>query len=758
MFTRRGSLRYTGWAVTIVYLALAWLAGLWLASVVGGEGYAGWLGGAAVCLLAAVIFRKRPALRLGLVCAGCLVLGAARFQAAVPPDTPTQISYYNGHDEVVVTGLVTAEPEVSDRSVALRLRVEQVARPGGAARPVAGDVRVTTPRFPVIPYGARVRVVGRLSEPADDDPACPRYWYWQGYQSCLGFTRPVVLSKRNGHPLSHALYDLKARALSTLNRLLPDPQAAVLSGILLGTDRTIPINLLEEFRRTGTSHILVVSGYNVAVLVAAVASFAEIFLNRRWAVVVAMAFIAPYVVVVGAEAAALRAALMAALYLIPTRLLGRPTFAPPALFLAASLMALWRPLILWDVGFQLSFAATLGLMLYADRWNQWMETRWLGKMRSSMAKVALASLTDAFFVTLAAQLWATPLIVANFQQFSSISLLINTLILPVQPVIMAMGGLAVLGGLVVPPVGQLFGRLAWLGLSYTIEVVHLFAQLPFASVPARLGPAGVVATYGLLLALPWLARQGPAIRREWKGILKQPRQQWALWLGGAAVTVIVLVWGLTQPDGRLHVVFLDVGQGDAIFIQTPGGRQLLVDGGREPTLLNTHLGRQMPFWDRAIDLVVATHGDTDHAAGLPGVLERYQVGQLITNGESGLEEPMATLLRTAAEAQVPAHVAAAGEVMEMGDGMRLEVFSPAGSFDPDNHNENTVVLRLVYGRFSLLLTGDTEETLNELQQEMMGAAVLRTDELGTIEIISDGEQMWWQAEKLWWEMATTNYR
>ncbi|MEW5988105.1 MAG: DNA internalization-related competence protein ComEC/Rec2 [Chloroflexota bacterium] len=796
----RGLLRYTERAVTIVYLSLAWLAGIWLAGQFSSVGHAAWLGSAAVCLLAAVIFRQRPRLRLGLVCAGCLALGAARFQAALPPAAPSQIGYYNGHDEVVITGMVAAEPQVSDRSVTLRLRVEQVTRPGGQGRPVTGDVRVTTPRFPVIPYGARVRVVGRLSEPADDNPFCPRYFYWQGYQSCLGFTRPVVLSEGNGHPFLHALYDLKARALATLNRLLPDPQAAVLSGILLGTERAIPIDLLGEFRRTGTSHLLVVSGYNVAVLVAAVTVLAEPLLGRRWAVVGALVAIAPFVVIVGNDASALRAAFLAAFYLIPTRLLGRPTFTLASLMTAAWLMTLLQPFILWSISFQLSFAATLGLILHAGRLSEWAQAHRPAWARAGSTSVTWGLLVGGLAVTLVAQVWATPLLMAYSGQFSVDSLLVNALILPAQPAIMATGGLAVLGGLVALPVGQLFGRLAWLGLTYTIGLVHLFAQLPFVSVAARLGPAGVVAAYILLLAWPWLIHQGPAIRSEWGSMLKQPRRQWALWLSGAAVTVIVLAWGLTQPDGRLHVVFLDVGQGDAIFIQTPGGRQLLVDGGLYPTLLNAHLGRQMPFWDRAIDLVVATHGDADHAAGLPGVLERYQVGQLITNGESGLEEPMATLLNEAAETHAPVHVALAGEVMEMGDGVRIEVLHPAASFDADNRNDHSIVLRLVYGRFSLLLTGDAEEAAeaallasgrpltavvlkaghhgsnsssgapflaavrpqfvvisvgaeNEyghphpemLQRvEAMGAAVLRTDELGAIEIISDGEQMWWR--------------
>jgi competence protein ComEC len=252
----------------------------------------------------------------------------------------------------------------------------------------------------------------------------------------------------------------------------------------------------------------------------------------------------------------------------------------------------------------------------------------------------------------------------------------------------------------------------------------------------------------------------------------------------------------------LHVAFLDVGQGDAIFIQTPSGRQLLIDGGRYPTVLLDQLGQQMPFWDRSIDLLVATHPDADHAAGLVPVLERYDISRLITNGvEAGGEPAYAALLDIAADRDVPIHPTQAGERITLDQGVLLEILH-AGGDGTGSDNDTSVVARLTFGELSVLLTGDAETAAETAllaggqplasvvlkaghhgadtssgeaflravapriiiistgrdnpyghpapamlaRAAAIGATVWRTDELGTLELVSDGRQMWWTAE------------
>ena len=272
----------------------------------------------------------------------------------------------------------------------------------------------------------------------------------------------------------------------------------------------------------------------------------------------------------------------------------------------------------------------------------------------------------------------------------------------------------------------------------------------------------------------------------------------------AVAAGLAVAWNAQRPDGRLHVAFLDVGQGDAILIQTPGGRQLLVDGGYTASDTLDQLGRHMPFWDRSIDLVIATHPDADHVAGLVEVVERYRIGGLITNGAVEANDSAYAALLAAAESRgVLVHPAQIGETVGLDEGVELRILHTAESPAAADDNEASVVARLTYGELSLLLTGDAEEAAEAglldshtplasvilkaghhgadtsssaaflqavapqiviisagrenryghphpamlARAAAIGATVLRTDEYGTLEVTSDGARMWWSAER-----------
>jgi competence protein ComEC len=693
---------------------------------------------------------------------------------------------------------------VRDRFVKLRVEVDSIQVSGGAQLPMQGVVQVQTYRFPVINYGSQLRVTGILEAPPEGETFSYRtYLARQGIHSLMSLPNVAVLAENVGNPLYQAIFTFKGRAQATIAQLIPEPQAALLTGILLGNDNGLPPELEEAFRTTGMTHIIAISGFNVALLVAILVRLAEPFLSRRGSVIFALVGISLYTVLVGADASVVRAALMGSIYLIANRWLGRPNFAFASLFLAGFVMTVIRPFTLWDVGFQLSFAATLSLMLYADPLTQWVRgglERWLERDR---VEKVMGVLSEAVILTIAAQILTLPLMIGYFGQLSLISLLANALILPVQPAVMIWGGLATLVGLGLPAIGQLFAWIAWLFLGYTVWMVRLFAAVPGAAIPLAVSPTGVIAIFGAIAALTWLGKQPAEQRSRVFTAVRQNITQ-RLAVGASGVTaVLVLSWGMTQPDGQLHIVFMNVGQGDATFIQTPSGRQILVDGGLYPSVLNDQLGRQMPFWDKEIDMLIATHPDADHVSGLVGVFDRYRVNQIITNGQSFGESPIYDEVLTAAQTQeTDVRPVQAGEIIEIEDGVRLEVVHPGPVLIEENRNENSVSMRLVYGEFSFLFTGDAEQMgeaemlaaerpltalvfkaghhgsnsssslpfLQAVQPQIIivsagadnrfghpapemleraaavGAVVLRTDELGSITVTTDGSMMSWQAK------------
>lgn len=782
---------------------VGWLAGIWLASVINLSSLT-WLILAVPPIVGAVVFWRRGRIGLALAAFGALALGGARYAAAQLPLEPGRIEYYNGAKDVIVLGNVIAEPDTGDTRTDLRVAARELHM-NGQVLPVTGVIQVQTGRFPAIPYGASTRLTGNLAAPLSlGSPSYASYLARRGTSSVMEFPRVEVLSTEGGSPIMRGLIRLKERGREIIRAALSEPQAALLTGILLGDSSGMPRTLNDAFRQTGMTHIIAISGFNIAVIIALLDYVTGPLLPRRMAAVVIMLLIALYAMLVGASASVVRASIMGITYLTGLRLMGRPTLVVAGLFSAAFLMTLAQPVTLWDVGFQLSFAATLGLMLYATPWTRRLDRRASAiltpEVRGKVVKVA----AEVVVLTLAAQILTLPLLLYHFGRLSLASLPANILVLPAQPGVMVTGGLTLFLGLAWPIAGQVAGWAAWLFLNYTISIIRLLALMPGASIPLSLSASGLVVVYLVIAAATLLAAANNDPHNSLPDRLRPARKSIIAIAGLALAIILLVVWIMGRPDGRLHVAFLDVGQGDAIFIQTPTGRQLLVDGGRYPSVTLAQLGREMPFWDRSIDLVIATHPDDDHVGGLVDVLERFKVSRLITNGAiEASDTAYGVLLSAAEDRDTPIHPAQIGETILLDSGVRLEILHSGGATANENQNDASVVARLTYGDLSVLLTGDAEAGAeSELVQEgwpldavilkaghhgantsssapflqsvspqvviisagrdnsyghphpamlarvaAIGAMVLRTDESGTLELVSDGRQMWWTAER-----------
>ena len=374
---------------------------------------------------------------------------------------------------------------------------------------------------------------------------------------------------------------------------------------------------------------------------------------------------------------------------------------------------------------------------------------------------------------------------------------------------MLLGGLATIAGLIWLPLGQVLGWIAWLFLTYTIRAVEITASVPYASLNlGHVSPGLVWLYYGVLAGATLVSQQEPSrLKSMWRRLTDRLSTK-VLFTGLTVAAILVWVAVASLPDGKLHVVFFDVGEGDAIFIQTPGGQQILVDGGPSPTTLISALGRRMPFWDRSIDLVILTHADEDHLAGLIPVLERYRVGQVLDSGYEHNHPMYERWLELIKEKGVPNHPARAGMRIETGDGAELLVLHPGPElmeYTDADANNNSIVVRLAMGQVSFLLPGDIEEAaegmlvasgqeltssvlkvphhgantsssaaflkavnpelavisvgadnrfghpsphvLERLEELVGGERILRTDERGAIEVVTDGERVWIKTER-----------
>jgi len=775
----------------LLWLVLAWIVGIALGPSPQPTTFE-WGIIAVLALLASLVFHRRSRYRLLFICLSLLALGAVRYKASQPELGPGHVSAYNdtGH-RIRLTGVVVAPPDSREAYVGLRVRTQAASEVAAdPMRPAEGLVLVNADRFGEWAYGDRVEAIGALETPPVFETFSYRdYLARQGIYSVMRTASVTRLAINQANPILQAIYALRQRGLETILRLYPDPEASLLSGILLGIESGIPTRVEEAFNSTGTTHIIAISGFNITIVASVFVSGLGRWLGARRGAWAAALAITVYTIFVGAGASVVRAAVMAGLALLARRI-GRRDDALISLGAASALMTLVNPSALWDVGFQLSFAATLGLVLYADPLKAWFVARGLSRLPKPQAEKLGGIVGEFVLFTLAAQLTTLPLSAYYFHRIPLVALIANPVILPAQPAVMILGGISAMAGSIWLPLGRPIAWLTWPFVAFTIRAVEFFAGWPLSGIElGQLALPIVLGYYLILFGGPAAYRAITTHRLEWN----LPRPLLGFGLAGLAL-FSGLAWraAVDQPDGMLHLTVLDVGPGDATLIESPSGRFVLINGGSSTIALSDALGRRLPLFYRALDAVVVAGTSEDQLAGLAGVPGRFPIGALILAAPpsgpaySALVEEVTQAGRTVA-------TMAPGQSMDLGQGSTLELI--AG----DDHGS---VLQLVHGRWRALLAQASDPPLvaqllesgelSEVQvlilpdggfvgvnppawldalrpqlalisveagnrrglpspvvlDHLAGTTVLRTDVNGWIRVSTDGESMWTEVERL----------
>jgi competence protein ComEC len=758
--------------MTLTYLALACAAGIAVASILRLP-LAVWLWWLLLPAGLLLIWRRDPLLRRTHLSLLVFVLAAVRYTAALPQFDERSLTTYNGRGTMLLVGTVDDYPDRRDYALYLHFDVTRL-RLDGAWREVSGVARLQVPRETDARYGDQLQVFGEPTTPPEfEDFSYKDYLARQDIHSLIRSYGAVrILARDQGSPFYAALYALRDRARAAIYTLLPDPSASLLAGILLGIDSEIPREVREAFNATNTAHIIAISGFNIAIIAGLLATLARRVVGERRAAFVVTLGLVAYTLLVGASPSVVRAAIMGSLSLIALHY-HRQNDALNALSASALLMLAHNPFTLFDLGFQLSFLATLGLILYVTPLSTAFESLFARFTTSKRAKQIVGALGDSFIITLAAQITTTPLIVFAFHRFSLVGLLTNLIVLPVQPAVMVLGGLATLTALVIQPVGQVIAWVAWVFLEFTIVVVQATARLPFAAIE--------VGHFDVLILVLYYALLFGATRLDWRALREVVSLRPALVLG-IALVIGMWVWNLalTAPDGKTHVVFLD---GGTTIVQAPRGARIVIDGGAQPSAVLATLGQRMPFWDRAVDLLVLTEADDDHVAALVTVLERYEVRQILeVNTPAKPTAAYSKWRELIASRRVPSALAHTGLYVALDHTVELEIVSAreetasatarlrAGNVaflfaESASVDEQTTLLKsgddltsivliaprritndfvdAVNPQFAILFGGHTarDKLSSDLLAALARATILQTSERGTIEMIVDGQML-----------------
>lgn len=384
---------------------------------------------------------------------------------------------------VTVVGYIDEEPTLtSTGNTSIVLKAKQLTVPG---QTIATDEKVLLTVKPGTEYkfGQQISVTGPLLLPDNFAPGFDYVSYLKNkdirvtmvFPKIAETVSPVSLADRAKLAVYGRLFAVKIKFESSVISVLPEPYASYINGVLLGAKQNIPKDLTDDFNKTGTTHILAISGYNITIIAEAMLAVLVFFVRRRAAFWLSVIFIILFTILTGAGASVVRAAVMG-LLLLAANGYGRLYDARNSILLAAGAMVWLNPLALKsDVGFQLSFLAVLGLMYVYPIFEH--------AFRKFRPKHEFwTELKDTFLMTISAQLAVAPLLIYYFKQFSLVSLPANLLVLPLMPLTMLFGFLAGLGGLIFHPLGQAFGAMAWLISFYQLGIIRWLGGLSWSAV------------------------------------------------------------------------------------------------------------------------------------------------------------------------------------------------------------------------------------------------------------------------------------
>lgn len=717
--------------LTLVISAIAWLAGILLASVVTLPVLA-WLVGAGGALIALMLVRHRARTRLMVFLVLCLCLSAWRYSSILPGNDPRSITTAIGKGALTVRGTVVAEPKVQGHMRVLLVAATAISRNNGASWKVAnGEIEVQTLGTLLDdPYGANygddVELNGKLQ------PALPHSV--RSIFASMAFAR-VTVDHSGGNPVLAFLYHLRSTLADRIAQSLPQPAAALLIAIVLSLHTPGLQPLTQAFSVTNTAHLIAPSGFKVTILAGLVASSAR-WLSaqrsrgqlpaqmqrdwRRWLVsLLVILTIAGYTILSGAGAAALRAGMMGTLLVIAPRL-NRSYNVYTALAFTAVLLSAVDPFVLWDSGFQLSFLGTLGIVLLTPLFQH---------LLHPLTRIPTGTyLAEVIAVTLAAQTATLPIFGVTFHQLSLVAPLANMLTVPLLGPLILLGLLVSGAGLVFAPLALVCGWVAWPLLWFVSATVLWCAQLPGAYLTIDTFGTALAWSYYALLALATALliqrySRSPASHTQHRQASPIPALSPRLWRSiqvGTALLIIATtgIMTLLPPQQPFTITFFDLhpagqpGQGESIFIRTATGRTVLIDGGLDAVALTQALNTQLPPWQHHLDMLILTSARLDHITGLQDVLARYSIDLVL---DAGMLHPTATYARwrrTISERAVRYLTAIQGTTIPIGSQAALQVLWPTALLHKGSNeiNDNSLVLRLVAPGLHLLLLGTSVQS------------------------------------------------
>lgn len=494
------------------------------------------------------------------------------------------------------------------------------------------------------------------------------------------------------------IYYIQDEIYKSFARLFPKDEMGLIIGMMIGETKDISEDVLENFKTTGITHLIAVSGSNVVYVVVLVQFLFKKFFGKRATYFISIFFLILFMLISGASASVCRATLMIILSICADIFfLKSDTFSN--ILTSAFVLILLNPLVIYDVGFILSFGGTLGIVLLSKDFTRLFKR--LGKLNETLS------------VTCSAQLILAPIMMYCFNTFSILSIVTNIIVVPISGSITMLGFVVFIISKISFPIAKLIANSLYVLATFTIWVADMFSKIPFSLI--RTITPNVFEIFLFYFVVFYFVNLkvrgkkyrfiGEAQNNETK-VTKMLANIRPIW-----VIAFIAIFAFSEiiyykiPRNYLDISCIDVGQGDSVLIETDSRKFILIDGGGNE---NYDVGDNilLPYLlDRRalnIDTIFSSHSDADHLNGIITVLENMHVNNVVIGkGALGYEK----VYRIAESKNVKVIEVQKGDVLEIGN-LVFEVLSPSIEIDNSNVNDYSLVFKLIYGEQSMLFTGD----------------------------------------------------
>ena len=473
----------------LFFLCLSFVAGIFLESIIKVPQFFLW---GILFLGIALIFASFLPRKISAVVGFCilfLMIGILRVQISEFNIVNDKLAKFNGKGQIVLTGIISDEPDVRDTSQKIKVKISD------------STVLVTTKRYPEYEYLDKIKLTGKLETPmVTDDFNYKNYLLKDNIYSVMAFPKIEIVSIKHQYNIFSYLYEkilfLKQKLEQALQNNFSPPHSLILEGIIFGNNKNITQDLKDRLNAAGLRFLTAISGVHVVILSAILISFMLFLgLRRNYAFCFSIIFIWLYIVITGFSASGIRAATMGSIFIF-AGVFGRQNTSSRTIVLAAALMLLQNPLLLiYDIGFQLSFMASTGIIYLKPLMQIFLK---------NLFKERLKELSDIISITFSAQIFTLPIMIFNFGMVSMTAPITSILILPVMPWILSFGFLFSIFAAMSNFLGWIFYIPTWLLITYFLKVMDFFSQPWMAKNITNVSWFWVLISYSIIGSVVWL--------------------------------------------------------------------------------------------------------------------------------------------------------------------------------------------------------------------------------------------------------------